>query len=198
MHVIGPIQIDVVSQSPTPAYVTNVTGEIGTALAPVVAECTGEIIVYADGGACPCTGEIAADEILPPTNPLAANLNHGAIAIKWGHPEPNRIRYYEVYAGFSPAGPFYQYPTVKSDSLFCLLNNFPIGTTAYMRVRAIGKNGLASSFANVKRAIFSTIEGTLQVTGISGSTIQAGTRFSQIDPNTGTVVSFRVKDTFTI
>lgn len=140
-----------------------------------------------DGASAPVQVEILAPSIADPTSPLAVHVGQGVVFVAWGHPTPDKVELYEVWAGEQLAGPYsqYQHGNFPGSGRWGLLRNLPVGATAYFQLRAKGYNGAFSNFVQVKLGKLEQPIVSLRVRAISGSTIAEGEVFTCVDEETG-------------
>lgn len=154
------------------------------------------------GGIGFATAGIAAPSIEDPTNPLTVHLAQGTLLFTWDHPSPERVRRYELTASALLNGTYFPYQRGNFPGGLHgrrgVVNNVPLGITAYFRLRAVGINGAFSSYVQVKLGKLNSITAPFKVRGIVGSQIPAGGTFTSLDQETGQAIAIRTLSLITI
>jgi hypothetical protein len=150
------------------------------------------------GAAVPIQVEIPAPTIQAPTNPLALHLGQGVVMFSWGHPAPERVDHYEVYASTSELGTYEKYPGAEFVPRRGRIFGVPVGSTAFFQMCAIGFNGAQSSFVQVKLGKLEPLTIAMKVRAIQGSQIKDQAIFTALDQQTGDVIAIRAPNTILI
>jgi hypothetical protein len=143
------------------------------------------------GQTVPIRGGIAIPFTDPPTNPLAIHLGQGVIFFAFGHPAPEKVDHYELYASLSLGGQYTKYPQGEFNELHGMIQNVPIGITIYFQLRAVGINGADSTFVQVKKGKTYNPLVSMKVRAIRGSKIKSGATFNAVDQETGRLIVIR-------
>lgn len=151
-----------------------------------------------DGATAPIQASVAAPSIAAPTDPLAVHVGQGSLLLGWGHANPELVNYYELYVSTSLGGNYVKLTRGEFKATHGNVQNIPLGRSLYFKLRAIGRNGAISSFAQVKRGKLYQPTIPLKVRGISGSIIPANSLFSSLDAETGKLLLVRAQATITI
>jgi hypothetical protein len=155
-------------------------------------------ISFANGANGDAEISIIAPSISAPTDAYGVHLSQGTVIMHWKHATPDKVAYYELFAAASSAGPFFKYQQGEFLATRGVVNNVPLGISAYFKVRAIGKNGAVSSFINVKQGKIAKPSFAFNVTGIVGSTIPKDAIFTSIDTHTGLLIAIKADFPITI
>ena len=142
----------------------------------------------------PITGGVLPATIEPPTDGYAIHLGQGAVFLTWQHPAPTRVAYYELHASMQEAGPYERYQRGEFVLRHGIVQNIPVGTTAYFRLRAVGHNMAVSTFLQIKRGKFAGFNYLFRVRGIRNSIIAQGAIFTDSDAETGALIGIRAID----
>lgn len=114
-----------------------------------------------------------------PVNPLAVHIGNGAMLVTWQQPLTGQASGYEVWAATEVSGSYYKFSNNEFTATHGLLNNFPIGQTIYLRVRAKSPNGLFGAYAQFRSGKINYPTIKMKVRSVSGSIISAGSVFSK-------------------
>jgi hypothetical protein len=121
---------------------------------------------------------VVPDSIDPPTNAYGAHIGSGNVLVTFTEPDADNLDYYEVLVSESVSGDYVIVGRNKFTAAPILMNNIPLGVTAFIRLRAVSQGGAESTWTQVKRAIFHKPATMMRCIAPSGSVIPEGARFA--------------------
>jgi hypothetical protein len=133
---------------------------------------------------------VAAHSISEPRNPLAVHLGAGVVQMYVLPPLSGSLLKYEVQTSKALAGPYKPVGLMNTSQKDLFLFNFPIGSTVYLRIRAISLDRTASEWVQVRRGEAQLAKVIMWCRSVHESQIPANALFT-MPKNPGRLVGFR-------
>lgn len=114
-----------------------------------------------------------------PVNPLAVHMGNGAMLVTWGAPLTGQASEYEIWASNSLTGNYYKFSNGEFELTHGVLNNLPVNTTVYLKIRAKSPTGQYSPYAQFRAGQINYPTIKMKLKSVSGSVISAGSVFSK-------------------
>lgn len=133
---------------------------------------------------------ISQHSILEPRNPLAVHLGAGVVQMYVLPPLSGSLLKYEVQTSKAIDGIYKPVGLMNTSPKDLFLFNFPVGSTVYLRIRAISLDNSASPWVQVKRGEAQLAQVLMHCSSVHGSQIPAAALFV-MPKNPGRLVGFR-------
>lgn len=114
-----------------------------------------------------------------PVNPLAAHIGNGAMLVTWDAPLTGQASAYEIWGSSLLAGNYYKFSNGEFNLTHGVLNNLPVQTEVYLKIRAKSPTGNYGPFAQFRPGSVNYPTVKMKVRSVSGSIISAGSVFTK-------------------
>lgn len=132
----------------------------------------------AQRGELDSSGGVVDTPLTAPTTVLSRNVGNGSLEVTWVA-ATGPVDHYDLYVAEDPADTFVQANLEDIEGTRFVVPNLPLGTTVYVKVKAVDANGTESAFSALARDAYAVkARALLRFSGPVGEEITDGALFT--------------------